>query len=113
MLAGPVPDDRDLRRDWLMARYELVRPIERSLDELTELVRGGHAPALEDEPWVPRLTACLTACERYYDERVRLGGGENAPNQDLAAAQWDRILAAGRVFDALGPFLKEPHPPDP
>jgi hypothetical protein len=112
-IAGPVPVDRDDRRDWLIARSEIVRPIERSLDELTELLRGGHAPALEDEPWLPRFTACLTACERFYDERVRFGGDENAPNRDLAAAQWNRILAAGHVFEALGPFLKEPRPPDP
>ena len=111
-IAGPVPANRDARRDWLIARNEIVRPIERSLDELTELLRGGHAPALEDESWLPRLTACITACERYFDERVRLGGDENAPNRDLAAAQWDRILAAQHVFASLGPFLKEPAPPD-
>jgi hypothetical protein len=111
-IAGPVPVDREERRDWLMARNEIVRPIERSLDELTELLRGGHAPALEEESWLPRLTACLTACERFYDERVRLGGDENAPNAELAAAQWDRVLAAGRIFASYGPFLKEPSPPD-
>jgi hypothetical protein len=111
-IAGPIPVNRDARRDWLIARNEIVRPIERSLDELTELLRGGHAPALEDESWLPRLTACLTACERFYDERVRLGGDENAPNRDLAAGQWDRILAAERIFEAFGPFLKEPDPPD-
>ena len=112
-IAGPIPENRDDRRDWRFARNEIVRPIERSLDELTELLRGGHAPALEHEPWLPRFTACLTACERYYDERVRFGGDENAPNRELAAAQWDRILAALRVFEAWEPFLKEPKPPDP
>jgi hypothetical protein len=112
VIAGPVPVNRDNRRDWLIARNEIVRPIERSLDELTELLRGGHAPALEDESWLPRFTACLTACERYYDERVRFGGDENAPNRELAAAQWDRILAADRIFESLRPFLKEPIPPD-
>ena len=112
VIAGPVPANRDNRRDWLIARNEIVRPIERSLDELTELLRGGHAPALEDESWLPRFTACLTACERFYDERVRFGGGASAPNQELAAAQWDRILAADRVFASLRPFLKEPVPPD-
>jgi hypothetical protein len=111
-IAGPIPMNRDARRDWLIARNEIVRPIERSLDELTELLRGGHAPALEDESWLPRLTACLTACERYYDERVRLGGDDNAPNRELAAAQWDRILATERVLSSFGPFLKEPGPPD-
>jgi hypothetical protein len=112
VIAGPIPVGREERRDWLMARNEIVRPIERSLDELTELLRGGHAPALEDEAWLPRFTACLTACERFYDERVRLGGDENAPNAELAAAQWDRVLAAGRVFESFAPFLKEPAPPD-
>jgi hypothetical protein len=111
ILAGPVPVSREQRRDWLIARNEIVRPIERSLDELTELLRGGHAPALEDEPWLPRFTACLTACERFYDERVRLGGEENAPNRDLAAGQWARIADAGRVFDALSPWLREPQVP--
>jgi hypothetical protein len=111
VIAGPVPAGRDDRRDWLIARNETVRPIERSLDELTELLRGGHAPELEDEAWLPRFTACLTACERFYDERVRLGGDEIAPNKDLAAAQWARIVEAGRIFDALAPFLKEPSSP--
>jgi hypothetical protein len=113
VIAGPIPENRDDRRDWLLARNEIVRPIERSLDELTELLRRGHAPALEQEQWLPRLTACLTACERYYDERVRFGSDEIAPNRELAAAQWNRILAAGRVFAAWAPFLKEPGPPDP
>jgi len=112
-IAGPVPADRDSRHDWLIARNEIVRPIERSLDQLTELLRGGHAPALEDEAWLPRFTACLTACERFYDERVRLGGDDIAPNRELAGLQWNAILAAGRVFDAFGPYLKEPRPPDP
>ena len=111
VIAGPVPADRSERRDWLIARAEIVRPIERSLDELTELLRGGHAPELEDDVWLPRLNACLTACERFYDERVRLGGEENAPNRDLATAQWARIVDAGRVFDALSPFLREPQLP--
>jgi hypothetical protein len=108
ILVGPVPDDRDARREWLIARHELTQPIERRLDELTELLRGGHAPSLEDERWIPRFIACLTACERYFDERVRLGGDGNAPNRELAEAQWSRILAAGRVFSAFAPFLVEP-----
>jgi hypothetical protein len=108
VIAGPVPADRTERHDWLLARNEIVRPIERSLDELTELLRRGHAPALEDEVWLPRFTACLTACERFYEERVRFGGEELAPNKELSVAQWERILAANRVFDAWAPFLKEP-----
>jgi len=113
VIAGPVPAGRNERHDWLLSRNEIVRPIERSLDALTELLRGGHAPALEDEVWLPRFTACLTACERFFDERVRLGGEDIAPNRDLAASQWTAIKLAGGVFDAFGPFLKEPRPPDP
>jgi hypothetical protein len=108
VIAGPIPSDRDERRDWLIARSEKVRPIERRLDELTELLRRGHAPALEDERWVPRLTASLTACERYFDERVRLGNEEIAPNRELADAQWDRILASAAIFESYGPYLNEP-----
>lgn len=112
VIAGPVPAGRNDRHDWLLSRNEIVRPIERSLDTLTELLRGGHAPALEDELWLPRFTACLTACERFFDERVRLGGDDIAPNRELAGAQWTSIKLAGGVFDAFGPFLKEPRPPD-
>jgi hypothetical protein len=108
VIAGPVPKDREERRDWLIARSEKVRPIERRLDELTELLRRGHAPALEDERWVPRLTASLTACERYLDERVRLGNDATAPNGELADAQWDRILASAAIFESYGPYLNEP-----
>lgn len=107
ILAGPVPADPDARRDWLFARNEIVRPIERSLDDLNEQMRRGFAPSLEDERWPSRLTACITACERFFDERVRLAGAGDAPNADLAAVQWSRILAAGGVLDALGPFLPD------
>jgi hypothetical protein len=110
VVAGPVPADANERHDWLLARNEIVRPIERSLDQLTELLRNGHAPSLEDERWLPRLTACLTACERFFDDRVRFGGDELAPNRALAAAQWERILAAQRVLDAFGGYLREPGP---
>lgn len=112
IIAGPVPEDRDPRYDWLLARNEIIRPLERSLDSLTDLLRGGHAPKLEDEVWLPRLNACLTACERFFDERVRLGGEENAPNRELTFAQWERIRSAGRVLDSLRPFFKESAPPD-
>jgi hypothetical protein len=108
VLAGPVPDELLARRIWLTQRYEQVRPIERSLDELNELLRRGHAPKLEAEVWLPRLNACLTACERYFDERVRLGSGAAAPNAELAAAQWNRVKAAGGVLDSFAAFLKEP-----
>ena len=110
-IAGPIPEDRDDRRDWLIARNEIVRPIERSLDQLTELLRGGHAPALEDERWLPRFNACLTACERFFDERVRFGGEDNAPNKEQATTQWPRIVAAEHVLESFAVYLKEPPPP--
>ena len=108
ILAGPVPTDPTKRRGWLVERNEQIRPIERSLDELTELLRGGHAPALEDERWVARLNACLTACERFFDERVRLGDVPSASNRELAEAQWARIRAAGRVLDAFAHLVPPP-----
>ena len=107
VLAGPVPDDILLRRAWLVARTEVTRPIERSLDQLGELLKGGHAPSLEKVAWVPRLNACVVASERYFDERVRLGGDEEAQNRDLARAQWPRIQSASAVLRALAPYLKE------
>jgi len=100
-LAGPPPEDREDLRDWMIARSELTRPIERKLDQLGELLRGGHAPSLAEEAWIPRLNACLTACERHFDERVRLGREAEPPNGELAAAQWTRILAAARVLDSF------------
>ena len=111
VLAGPVPSDRLERRDWLIARSEQIRPIERRLDQLGELLRGGHAPALESEVWIPRFVACLTGCERYFDERVRLADDDAAPSAALAEAQWSRILAAARVFDTLAAFRSEPEAP--
>jgi hypothetical protein len=67
-IAGPVPAGRNERHDWLLNRIEIVRPIERGLDELTELLRRGHAPALEDEsgsrastPASPRASGFTTS----------------------------------------------------
>jgi hypothetical protein len=106
ILSGPVPADTDARRAWLAARYELIHPVERSLDALGELLRGGHAPSLENSTWLPRLTACLMACERYFDERVRLGSDGTAPGGEVAHAEWPRIQAAAAVLRSFGPYLK-------
>ena len=111
VIAGPVPEDRNARRDWLMARNEVVRPVERSLDQLNELLRRGFAPALQNERWLPRLNACLTACERFYDERVRSGDDEIVSNPELARAQWDGILRAERAVAAFAALLKDPSSP--
>ncbi len=102
ILGGPVPEDPLRRRAWLQVRKERIRPLERDLDSLSETLHGGFAPALESEAWLPRLIACLTACERHFEERVRLGE-EDATNGDLAKAQWDSILAAVDALETLGP----------
>ena len=111
VLAGPVPDDILARRAWLVARSELTRPIERALDQLGELLKGGHAPGLEKIGWVPRLNACVMASERYFDERVRLGSDEEATNRDLARAQWPRIQSASAVLRSLDLYRHEPGDP--
>lgn len=109
ILGGPVPEDSLRRRAWLQVRKERIRPLERELDALTESLKGGFAPGLQPEAWLPRLIACLTACERYFDERVRLGE-EEASNADLTKAQWDSILAAVDALDRLGPPPDGPSP---
>ena len=112
ILGGPAPTDSLRKRAWEQVRKEQIRPLERELDSLTESLRGGFAPGLEKEAWLPRLIACLTACERYFDERVRLGE-EEASNADLAKAQWDSILAAVGALETLGPPPDTAPPPPP
>ena len=40
------------------------------------------------------------ACERYFEDRGRLGE-DNAPNQMLAREQWDRMLATAEALQRL------------
>jgi hypothetical protein len=47
-----------------------------------------------------RLVSCLTACERYFEERIRLGERQ-ATNREIAIAQWERLLAAAEALDDL------------
>lgn len=101
ILAGPAPEDPLRRRAWLQVRAERIRPIERQLDALPEMLRGGHAPDLEKEIWTPRLLACLTACERSFDGRALAEEGEDPVNADLARAQWSSILAAADALSSL------------
>jgi len=112
ILGGPAPTDSLRKRAWEQVRKEQIRPLERELDSLTESLRGGFAPGLRAEAWLPRLIACLTACERYFEERVRLGV-EEASNADLAKAQWDSILAAVGALEKLGPPPDTAPPPPP
>lgn len=100
LLAGPPPEDPARHRAWLSARRDELRILERELDLVGEMLRGGYAPELEGEGWLLRFAACLTACERHFEERVRVGPGE-AAQRDLAEAQWSAILAAGDALDRL------------
>lgn len=98
LLAGPVPEEPLRRRAWLAARRDELRGLERRLDEIAERLRGGDAPELAALDWPSRLVACVTAAERHFEERVRLG--DDAVNRELADSQWPVILAAGRALDA-------------
>lgn len=100
ILAGPAPEDPVRHRAWLSARRDELRILERELDLVGEMLRGGYAPELEDQEWLHRFAACLTACERHFEERVRVGPG-GASQRDLAEAQWPAILAAGDALDRL------------
>jgi hypothetical protein len=107
ILAGPVPEESLRRRAWVAVRKETLRPLVAELDALSEALRKGYVPDLAAETWPARFVGCLTACERHFEERVRLGPGE-ATNRDLAEAQWDRFLLAGDVLESIGRHLKEP-----
>jgi hypothetical protein len=100
ILAGPVPEDEQQRRAWLRLRQERIRALEDELDALGESIRRKYAPELSAEPWPQRFIGCLMACQRYFEQRTRLGE-DRATNQDLARSQWDGFLAAGRALEAL------------
>jgi len=100
LLAGPVPDDPRRADVWLQLRSVQVRAIEERLDRALTRVLREHAAALEAWDWPLRFVSCVTACERFFDERVRLGE-DRAANRDLAGAQWDRIVLGTAALDAL------------
>jgi hypothetical protein len=105
VLAGPPPAEPNRRRAWENLRREPLSELERTLDTVADSVGRDHAPELTGQTWPARFVSCLTACERYFDERVLLGPSR-APNGELAAAQWTRILAAGEVLRLLS--VEEP-----
>ncbi len=100
LVNGPAPQDPALRNTWLKLRSTKVRPVETELDLILGLVQRDYSPELAREDWPIRLVSCLTACERYFEQRARLGE-ERAGNRDLAVAQWSRLLAAGEALEAL------------
>jgi hypothetical protein len=108
ILAGPPPEDPQRRRVWLDLRRERYQPLEGELDEILQTLQRGHVPGLEEELWPVRLVSCLTACERHFEERVRLGENQ-ATNREIAEAQWERLLAASGALRALADMA--PHSP--
>ena len=100
ILAGPVPEGSMRKRAWLAVRQQRIDPLERELDSLMTAVRGGHAPELAEKDWPGRLISCVAACERHFEQRVRLGA-EQASNYDIASAQWDSVLTATDALEAL------------
>jgi hypothetical protein len=100
LIAGPPPDDPGRRQHWLAFRKERFQPLEQALDDILQTLQRGHAPALEQEGWPVRLVSCLTACERYFEERTRLGEHQ-ATNREIAIAQWERLLAAAGALHDL------------
>jgi hypothetical protein len=100
LVNGPAPDDPNLWNAWVRLRTTKIDPVEDELDQLLSLLRRGHAPDLENEEWPLRLVSCLTACERYFEQRPRVGE-DRAGNRDLALAQWPRVLSAGEAISTL------------
>jgi hypothetical protein len=100
LVIGPVPDDPALRSTWLKLRTTKIDPVEDELDQLLSMLQRGHAPDLDQEEWPLRLVSCLTACERYFEQRARVGE-KRAGNRELALAQWPRVLRAGRALSTL------------
>jgi hypothetical protein len=100
LVAGPPPEERERRELWLRLRREEFQVVEGELDALAEQVMRGHAPELEDQAWALRMVICLTACERHFEARGRVGE-EQATNRDLTRNQWERLLAAAEALRAL------------
>lgn len=98
IVAGPPPELSMRQRAWIALRRQRLRPLEAELDALAERLRRGGLEGFATSPWPRRFLACLTACERYFDERAVLG--EDAPNRSVAEEQWDALVAAGAALEA-------------
>jgi len=100
VLAGPMPPPGEEQRPWLSLRRTRIMALESEMDQLLDNLKSGFAPRLESEIWPQRFIICLMACERFFEERVRVGD-DKASNRDLAGAQWDTVLAAADAMEAL------------
>jgi hypothetical protein len=99
-LSGPPPENPRQRDIWVQVRATRLHGVEDELDAVLALVRREQAPELISEAWPVRMISCLTACERFFEERVRLGD-DRATSRDVALAQWSRLLLAAEALDAL------------
>jgi len=100
LLSDPQEHSEEEIRSWARLRQRQVQTLKEHLDSVRSDLRRGYAPELASEPWPLRLVGCITACERFFDERA-LRGPERATNVDLARAQWKRMLAAQQLLEAL------------
>jgi len=107
LVAGPAPRDPAMFEAWRKLRTTKFDPVESELDSILSMLRREFAPELDQEDWPIRYVSCLTACERYFEQRVRVGEPK-ARNRELALSQWSTILAAGEALEALS----ELHPTD-
>jgi hypothetical protein len=100
VLVGPAPEGAVERRHWSRRRQERIRALEGRLDDLMQSLRRAYAPELTEQTWPLRLSGCLAACERHFDER-QVRGESQAINRDLALQQWRPMLAAEHALRAL------------
>ncbi len=100
LLVSAPTEDSPTRRAWESLMRARLQPLETELDELERLLREGHVPEFETQPWVPRLLACATTCERYWSEALRIGP-ELAPHRDVASKAWPAIRLAGDALRRL------------
>jgi hypothetical protein len=100
LLVGPPPDDPQRKEVWRAVRRDRIRSLEGQLDQVLELIHRGHAPELSEQEWPERLVTCLAACERHFEERLRLGE-DKAINRDLVRSQWEHLRAAAEALQAL------------
>ena len=106
LIVGPAPADGERRAGWERLREDKLRVLKGSLDELMSAVQRNHAPELENERWPVRLVSCLTASERYFDQRW-IVAEDRAPHRDLAEAQWTLIQRAADALEALAEFAED------
>jgi len=100
MIAGPAPTKPRYREAWIRVRAETIQQIEQDLDAVLQASRRGYAPELAAAEWTTRLVSCVTACQRHFEERGRLGQ-ERAINRELTAQQWDRLLSVRNALRSL------------